>query len=804
MATALTGLSAADVEERRAAGKVNHPPESPNRTIAQIIRANVLTPVNFIIGTLFVLILVAGHPGDALFAGVIISNSVIGIVQELRTRKALARLEVLNAPEANVVRDGVEHTVDLHDVVLDDVLRLGPGDQAVVDGEVVATDGLEMDESLLTGESESVAKIEGDPIMSGSFVTSGTGWMVATRVGGDSHAARLASEARQFKLVHSELRNGINQILRVLICVVPPVALLVLWSLLESEDQWQEALRGTVAAAVAMIPDGLVLLTSLAFIAGILAIARRKALAKELATVELLARVDTLCLDKTGTITTGRIVFVAADPQDGYDQAAVDAALGAMAAADPSPNATLLAVGERHADPGWARRDRIPFNSSRKWAATAFDGHDSWYLGAPEILLAGCRHHGAGHAVNEAAERGERVILLAHSPSGQLGEDLPGDLRPAAVVRLEDEVRPDAEEILAFFLAQDVTLRVISGDNPVTVAAVARRAGVPQSAVGYDARALPEGDGLATVLDEHRVFGRVQPHQKRDMVESLQSSGRVVAMTGDGVNDVLALKLADMGIAMGSGSAAARAVADLTLLDNRFATLPHVLAEGRRVIANIERVANLFIVKATYAVLLAAATAVLREPYPFLPRQLTLLGSFSIGVPGFFLALAAAAGRSPPGFVGRVLHFAVPSGTVAAIVTFGAYTSFRSIESLTLEQARSAATVTLLIVGLSVLARVAVPLKPWKVALVAGMAAGYVVVLAVPFLRDYFELETLGAEWWGLLWLWAGPGALAIWVGPGRIPYWTAPRYHDDTEDDDARDEGDTVEDPHPPQRAGA
>ena len=801
MATALTGLSAADVEERRAAGKVNHPPESPNRTISQIVRANVLTPVNFIIGTLFVLILVAGHPGDALFAGVIISNSVIGIVQELRTRKALNRLEVLNAPQANVVRAGTERAVDLHDVVLDDVLRLGPGDQAVVDGDVLVTDGLEMDESLLTGESDSVAKSDGDPIMSGSFVTSGTGWMVATKVGADSHAARLASEARQFKLVNSELRNGINQILRVLICIVPPVALLVLWSLLESEDEWQEALRGTVAAAVAMIPDGLVLLTSLAFIAGILAIARRNALAKELATVELLARVDTLCLDKTGTITTGRIVFVAADAQEGYEGDVVDAALGALAAADPSPNATLLAVGEQRPDPGWARLDRIPFNSSRKWAATSFEGHESWYLGAPEILLAACPHHAAAQAVNEAAERGERVILLAHSLGGQLSEELPADLRPAAVVRLEDEVRPDAGEILAFFRAQDVTLRVISGDNPVTVAAVARRAGVPQSTTGYDARDLPDGDGLSAVLDAHRVFGRVQPHQKRDMVEALQSSGHVVAMTGDGVNDVLALKLADMGIAMGSGSAAARAVADLTLLDNRFATLPHVLAEGRRVIANIERVANLFIVKATYAVLLAAATAILREPYPFLPRQLTLLGSFSIGVPGFFLALAAASGRSPPGFVRRVLHFAVPSGIVAAIVTLGAFTSFRSVDSLTLEQSRSAATLTLLIVGLSVLTRVAMPLKPWKVALVAGMVAGYVVVLAVPFLSDYFQLEALGTEWWGLLWLWAGPGALAIWLGPGRVPHWTAPRYDDDAV---VEEQGDIIEDPHPSQRTGA
>jgi cation-transporting ATPase E len=774
----LTGLTSPEVAQRVAEGRVNVAPDTPGRTLGEIVRANVFTPVNAIIGALFVVILVARQPGDALFMGVIISNTAIGIVQELRTRSELNRLEVLNAPHARVVRDGAEHEVTVAEVVADDVLRLGPGDQVVVDGEVLAEQGLELDESLLTGESEPVSKQPGDEVLSGSFVVVGSGWVRATRVGGDAYAAKLAEQARVFTLVNSELRSGINLVLRRLVIIIPPVALLLLWRLLLEEDDWREALRGTVAASVAMVPDGLVLLTSIAFMSGILALARRNALAKELATVELLARVDVLCLDKTGTITTGEISYADAVAVGDVDEAELAEALGAVAHADPDPNPTLVAIASRHAEPdGWTVVDAMPFSSARKWASTTFADRGCWYLGAPEILLAATGGDTAPvrQQVDTAAHAGHRVLLLARSATPGQDETLPADLAPAGVVLLEDDIRPDAREILEYFAEQGVTLKVISGDNPATVAAVAQRAGVAGADTGYDARQLPEdAEALAEVLDANAVFGRVQPHQKQAMVGALQARGHVVAMTGDGVNDVLALKSADMGIAMGAGSAASRAVAQLTLLDNRFSTLPRVLAEGRRVINNIERVANLFVTKATYAVLLAALTGILGVSYPFLPRQLTLIGTFSIGVPGFFLALEANSRRSRPGFIARVLRFSIPAGIVAGSVAFITYYVLYHADSVTLDQARTGATFVLLGLGLVVLAQLTSPIKPWKILLVVMMGVFFVATLSIDLLRDYFEIDPPPAEWWTLIvaaWL-VGAGALIF--GPRLVPRWGA------------------------------
>ena len=780
MADEIRGLSQAEVAERVAAGRVNKPPDTPGRTLGQIVRANVFTPVNAIIGSLLVVILISGHPGDALFAGVIISNTIIGIAQELRTRRELNRLEVLNAPRARVVRDGVEEDIAVEGVVIDDVLRLGPGDQVVVDGEVVGSQGLDMDESLLTGESESQPKDIGDEVMSGSFVVTGSGWVRATAVGPDAYAAKLADQARRFTLVRSELRDGINQILRWLIWLIPPVAVLLLIRLLEEEPQWTEALRGMVAACVSMVPDGLVLLTSIAFMSGILALARRNALAKELATVELLARVDVLCLDKTGTITTGEITFAGIEPVGCHTESEVAEALGAVAGADPDPNPTLSAVAGAYAAPDtWSMTETVPFSSARKWAAVGFEGRGTWYFGAPEILLRAAAEPGdtPGRVDSQAAD-GRRVLMLAHSErllgDGKLpDEELPTDLDPVALVLLEDEIRPDAAEILGYFITQRVTLKVISGDNPTTVAAVARRAGVPGAQQGTDASALPDDlDDLADVLEANSVFGRVKPHQKQAMVAALQARGHVVAMTGDGVNDVLALKDADMGIAMGSGSAASRAVAQLTLLDNRFSTLPVVLAEGRRVTNNIERVANLFVTKASYAVLLAALTGILGVSYPFLPRQLTLIGTFSIGVPGFFLALEHNIRRSQPGFIGRVLRYSVPAGLVAGACSFGAYLVLLVPDEVELSEARTCTTAVLLALGLVVLFQLSTPLKPWKVVLIVSMAAFFSLAFVIPPARDFFRLDSPAPQYWLVVAVAVAVGAFLLVAGPRVVPAW--------------------------------
>ncbi len=742
------GLTAAEVAERVASGRINDVPDAPVRTLGEIVRANVLTPINGIIGTLFVLILAVGRPKDSVFAAVIVSNAVIGIVQELRARKTLQELALLNAPKARVVRDGRAFSVAIGEVVADDLLELQPGFQVVVDGTVTEADGLELDESLLTGEAEPVHKAPGDEVLSGSFVAAGSGGYRAVHIGAASYSSKLAAEARAFTLAPSELRRSIDRVLRWQLLIIPPAALLLLVRLWNSDkvraqsqmEHWREAIVGTVAACVAMVPSGLVLLTSIALVAGALALARRSALAKELASVELLARVDTLCLDKTGTITTGEIRLAEVVPVGGRSTGDVAAALGALGAADPNPNATLAPIAAAYPDPGWIRTDAQPFSSARKWASATFDGRGTFLLGAPDILLAA--GDPAREQVGREAGAGRRVIAVVHSPEASAPVTALPDRRDAvALVLLEDTIRPDAPETLDYFCSQGLQLKVISGDHPQTVAAVAARAGVPDADRVFDARGLPDDPAaMARVLDEHVVFGRVTPQQKRAMVGALQASGHVVAMTGDGVNDVLALKDADMGIAMGSGSAATRAVAQLVLLDNAYSTLPRVLAEGRRVINNIERVANLFLTKSVYAVLLTIFTGISGAPYPFLPRHFTIIDWFSIGLPGLFLALAPSEERVQPHFLRRTLAFAVPAGLSAAVATYVVYALARAGDD-SLTEARTAATMTLLGLGLAVLVVTSRPIAAWKLVLATAMAACYAVIAAVAPLRDYFELD---------------------------------------------------------------
>ena len=759
----LAGLTADEVAQRVADGRVNDVPDAPVRTLGEIIRANVLTPVNAILLSLLVLILVAEAPGDALFVGVVVSNSIIGIIQELRARRELRRLAVLSEPRARVRRDGESSEIEVGGVVADDLLELASGDQVVVDGEVLAATGLEVDESLLTGESDAVPKPPGERVMSGSFVAAGSGVYRADGIGAAAYAAALSEEARRFTLVDSELRTGVNRILRVLVWLIPPASALLFWRLLGAEDRWQEALRGTVGAAVAMVPDGLVLLTSLAFVAGVIALARRRALAKELAAVELLARVDTLCLDKTGTITTGEISFESLEPVGDWNDATATEALGAMAASDPSPNATTAAVASACPPPeGWQVTDVEPFSSARKWASAEFADRGLFYFGAPDILLAGDDHE-ARNCVERWSAAGRRVLLLARADGSAGNGGLAAERHAVAVVVLGDTIRHDAPEILAYFRNQGVDLKVISGDNAATVAAVAERAGVPGAEAYVDARELPtESADLGAAMERNAVFGRVTPHQKRAMVGALQAGGRTVAMTGDGVNDVLALKDADMGIAMGSGSAASRAVAELVVLDDSFATLPRVVDEGRKVINNVERVSNLFIAKAAYALLITAAIGIMGVSFPFLPRHLTLIGTFSIGVPGIFLALASSTELVRPGFLRRVLRFSVPAGAVAAACTMVVYEVARRASEVTLIEARTVATITLLGLGLAILVVTSRPLRPWKIVLAVCMGLLYVVVMAAGGLRDYFELDLPPA------WLW-GPVCAAVAVGGAAI-----------------------------------
>ncbi|MFC9343448.1 HAD-IC family P-type ATPase [Streptomyces sp. NPDC057020] len=745
------GLTSAEVAERVARGEVNDVPVRSSRSTKDIVRANVFTRFNAIIGVLWVIMLIVAPIQDSLFGFVIIANTGIGIIQELRAKKTLDGLAVIGEAKPTVRRDGVAAELSTSEIVLGDLIELGPGDKVVVDGEVAEADSLEIDESLLTGEADPVVKKPGDPMMSGSFVVAGGGAFTATKVGREAYAAQLAEEASRFTLVHSELRTGISTILKYVTWMMIPTAIgLVISQLVVKDDNFKDAIARTVGGIVPMIPEGLVLLTSVAFAIGVVRLGRKQCLVQELPAIEGLARVDVVCLDKTGTLTEGGMDVTEVRPLGGADETYVRTVLGAFGESDPRPNASLQAIIDAYPDTvEWRCTEALPFSSARKYSGAAFsegNGENStWLLGAPDVLLP------AGDPtlteIDHLNEQGLRVLLLARTANELDSPEVATGAQPTALVVLEQRLRPDAADTLAYFADQNVATKVISGDNAVSVGAVAGKLDMPGAANTVDARTLPtDREEMAKVLDENAVFGRVTPQQKRDMVAALQSHGHTVAMTGDGVNDVLALKDADIGVSMGSGSEATRAVAQIVLLNNSFATLPSVVAEGRRVIGNITRVATLFLTKTVYSVLLAVLVVCSQVEYPFLPRHLTLLSTLTIGIPAFFLALAPNKERAKPNFVRRVMRYAIPGGVIAAAATFTTYLLARHHYSGegALEAETSAATLTLFLVSMWVLAIIARPYTWWRLTLVATMGGAFLLVLVVPWLQDFFALKLVG------------------------------------------------------------
>lgn len=660
------GLTAAEVAERVARGEVNDVPVRSSRSTVDIVRANVLTRFNAIIGVLWLIMLFVAPIQDSLFGFVILANTGIGIIQEWRAKKTLDSLAVIGEAKPRVRRDGVAAEVGTSDIVLGDLIEIGPGDKIVVDGECIETDGLEIDESLLTGEADPVVKQPGDQVMSGSFVVAGGGAFTATKVGREAYAAQLAEEASRFTLVHSELRSGISTILKYVTWMMVPTAIgLIISQLVVKENDFKDSVARTAGGIVPMVPEGLVLLTSVAFAIGVIRLGRKQCLVQELPAIEGLARVDVVCLDKTGTLTQGGMDVTGLHPLNGSEESYVRKVLGALGESDPRPNASLQAIIDAYPDSeDWRCTESLPFSSARKYSGASFsegDGASStWLLGAPDVLLPD--DDPALTETERLNEEGLRVLLLARVTRELDDPEVARGARPTALVVLEQRLRPDAADTLRYFEEQNVQAKVISGDNAVSVGAVAGKLGLNGQVV--DARRLPaERDDMATALDSGTVFGRVTPQQKRDMVGALQSHGHTVAMTGDGVNDVLALKDADIGVSMGSGSEATKAVAQIVLLNNSFATLPSVVAEGRRVIGNITRVATLFLVKTVYSVLLAILVVCWQVEYPFLPRHLTLLSTLTIGVPAFFLALAPNRERAKPHFVRRVMRYAIPGAS---------------------------------------------------------------------------------------------------------------------------------------------
>lgn len=810
-----TGLTPKEVVQRIESGQSNAVKTSSSRSVQDIVRANVFTLFNGIIFAAMVLVLITGSWRDAVFGFVIIINTGIGIVTELRAKRTLDKLSILVASEFLVRRDGKDVEVSHNEIVLDDLLWIRAGEQVPADGQIIQTWGLELDESMLTGESRTVRHKVGEQVYSGATAVSGMALVKVNAVGSHSYAATLTAQAKVYKKTVSDLNKGINTILKFMTFLVVPLCILLIlsqihtvggWGTALSTGEWRQAVVSAVAGVVGMIPEGLVLLTSLNFAVAAMRLARHNTLVQELESVETLARVDALNLDKTGTITDGGIAFNRLVMLDSANAAAEQAATQALydCCNEEQPNGTGQAVLAGLKAQGYgagAVESRVPFSSARKWSAVRKSG-ETWYMGAPEVIISALEgdYSSVLQQVNEYANDGNRVLLVARSTAplsegscrqkrlrGAVeganvsdGRQLDVQAEPVALVLCSEKIREDAERTLAWFREQGVRCRVISGDNPVTVGAIARRVKLTgdHEPVAMDARELPEDvNELARVLENVDVLGRVLPDQKKAIVQALHTQNHVVAMTGDGVNDALAIKEADLGIAMGNAAPATKAVAQVVLVDSKFSHLPDVVARGRQVMANMERVASLFLVKTVYSALISLGVVLTQIPYPYLPRHITYIGALTIGMPAFILALAPNTRRYIPGFLKRVVTFALPGGIATALSVLLAAWVLPPVmgwnvtgDAADLSALRATSAIILFAMGVFVLARVARPLNGWRGVLVAVFAAAGVIGAFVPFVANFFALILpTGATMVATLIALAGSAlifALCLWLAP--------------------------------------
>lgn len=749
------GLTPEQVLERTAKGLSNGKEEITTKTVPQILRDNIVTPFNLLNLILAVLVLLTGSWKNCLFMGVIVCNILIGTVQEIRAKRIIDRLSLIAAPKAHVLRGGHTVEIPLSELVLDDLMVLSAGSQVCADAEVVEG-SCEVNESLLTGESDPVLKKTGDQLLSGSFVVSGRCKAQAVRVGAESYAAKITRSAKYLKRPDSEIMSGINKLIRYIgLTLIPVGAALFIKAVFFSGDDVSAAVVGTVAALIGMIPEGLVLLISVILAVSVIRLSRRGALVQELFSIEMLSRVDVLCLDKTGTITQGAMQVDQVVPLGAESVETLRAAAAAVVAATGDENPTAAAVGELCQESGWHAAAAVPFSSARKWSGASFPHRGTWVLGAGEFVL------GADYAAilprcREAAERGERVLVLAVSEEPfSLQDGLPPGLRAAGLLFLSDKIRPGAQETLAYFTSQGVELKVISGDDPVTVSSVARRVGLPGAERWVDAATLKSEEDIRAAAGRYAVFGRVTPAQKLSLVKALKEAGHTVAMTGDGVNDVMALRESDCSVAMAAGSDAARNVSQIVLMDSDFSAMPHIVAEGRRSINNLQRSASLFLTKTTFSTILAICFMFLTASYPFQPIQLTLISTLTIGIPSFFLALEPNRERLRGRFLVNVMERALPGGITMAsnvllLTALSSWLGFSPAQFSTLSVLLTGYT------GLLNLWRISRPFDCWRMILFlvvsAGFAGGYLL------LPKFFSLTRLtGPMALTLL-------ALAIWA----------------------------------------
>jgi cation-transporting P-type ATPase E len=775
------GLSSAEAAKRLR--KLGPPVERTSRSTASIVAGNVFTLFNAIVAVFGVLILSLGLVADAAFLAIAVVNSYIGIRQELKAKRTLEELAVLVAPHARVVRDGTTHELLAEEVVPGDVVAVEPGDQLVADGEVIATRGLTLDESLLTGEADGVRKERGDRALSGSFCLSGSGRYEIDAVREESYAGRLAGEAKAFRHPPSPLQHEVNRVIVATTWIMVPLAAVLLLTFQMRSVDLVEAAQTATAGLITLIPEGLVLLMSVTFAVAAVRLARKDTLVQQMSATESLAAVDTICVDKTGTLTDGELKLLGIEVAEGVEPEAARAALGSFAASAGDRNRTLETIAA--AFPGKPSRvgGEVPFSSRWKWSGLRL-GRSSYVLGAPDVLAAAgalSLPPGLTRKLEEETAAGRRVVAFGES-SEALPEDAaaapPPQLKPLALVVLEETLRPDAAETIAFIHEEGIDLKLISGDARATVIAVARSVGIPAEAATIEGSELPqEPEALAEAAQRHAIFCRIAPEQKKALVEALRASGRYTAMIGDGVNDVPALKQARLAVAMGSGAQVTKGVSDVVLLKDEFARLPQAVAEGRRIARNIHRLGRLYLTKTVYAAALILLVAVPGFAFPFLPRHLTLAGFLTIGIPSFVLALAPSDG---PLYRGRLLRalaaFAVPAGLATALGSILCFFLVDTVFGGSLEAGRTAATTTLIVLGLCFVlllergpGREHIAIQSYMLAMVAGLGALFALILAAAPVRDFFEMTLLSAGQWFAALLCAAVGltiASALWRAP--------------------------------------
>jgi cation-transporting ATPase E len=724
-----TGRGLSEVEAaRRLAARGPVPRARTSRSYASIVRANVFTIFNLILAVAGAVTLAFGEWQDALFLGILVANAGIGSVQEVRAKRALDRLTALVAPHATVVRDGAARQVHVDRLVPGDLVRLEPGDQVVADGTLEHADSLRVDESILTGESRAVERRTGDEVRSGSFAVEGVGVYTVTAVGEDSYAAQLTGEARTFRHPRSPLERALNRLLLILVAMMVPLAVMLGYALWHRHASLHTAVPTSVAAVVTLVPEGLVLLVSVTYAVAALRMTRRGALVQQLNGIESLASVDVVCLDKTGTLTEPALHVVGLVGPESLSEE-----LGRYAASATARNETLEAIAHAYPAEPAPVEEQVPFTSRLRYGAQRLGGV-GYVLGAPEHFELGS----LGAEAESAAANGRRV--LAFGTAGSLDDTLPN---AHGLVLLAERLRPDARATVEWFQSQGVELKVLSGDRPETVASIARDAGIEGAVL--DASELPDDNlELRRLVLEHAVLGRISPEDKRRVVEALRDAGRYVAMVGDGVNDVPALKAARLAIAQGTGTQMARSVADIVLVRDEFSAVPAMVAEGRRILRNLQRVAKLFVTKSAFAAFLILSVGLTSTAYPLLPRQLTLAAAITVGIPGFFLALAPSAGRySARGFLRELARFALPAGTAAGLGVLSSYLFALNVLDLELAAARTVAVTVVVLVGLYLILALEVTGRVRGTAVSAlclSLLAGYFVILIFPSTRDFFEL----------------------------------------------------------------